>query len=546
MSVGCIVLLLTKEKMIILQDVSYQHPNKEQLFDGIRLTVNRHEKLALIGNNGAGKSTLLQLIAGRLQSTDGNLSTEAIPYYVPQLFGTLNHLTVAEALSIDKKLKALHGILNGDASEENFRWLDDDWTIEERSVEALRHWQLENLRLDQPLYTLSGGQKTRVFLAGIAIHQPELILLDEPTNHLDAKGRALVYGLIRTTKATLIVVSHDRKLLNLLPEVAELSRFGITRYGGNFAFYTTQKQQETEALQQNIQSAERNLRKAREKERESMERQQKLDARGKGKQEKSGVARIMMNTMRNNAENSSAKLKNAHDEKVGKIASELKELRSGLDTTDGIKLHWENASLHKGKLLFRATGMNHSYNEQLLWKTNLELEIRSGERIAITGENGSGKTTLMQCIIGTLEPSVGEIHRESLKTVVIDQEYSLISENWNIYEQIQQFNTSALPEHELKIRLHRFLFPAETWDKSCSALSGGERMRLLLCCLTVSAQAPDIIVLDEPTNNLDLRNIELLGKAIQSYEGTLLVVSHDEAFLEELEVERRIEVHLNS
>lgn len=528
--------------MLTLQNISYTHPNKDLLFSDINLTVNSHEKTALIGNNGVGKSTLLKIIAGELQPTKGHISVETEPYYVPQIFGQFNHLTIAQALQIENKLNALKEILNGDTSEENFNLLNDDWTIEDRCTEALNYWQLNDFDLSQKMETLSGGQKTKVFLAGISIHQPELVLLDEPSNHLDIRSRQLLYDFVQTTKSTLIIVSHDRKLLNLLSSVCELSKHGIKVYGGNYDFYKEQKQIENNALSQDIQSKEKALRKAKEKERETLERQQKLDSRGKSKQEKSGVARIMMNTLRNNAENSTSKLKSVHAEKIGGLSQDLQELRSSLPDIDKMKFGFDNSALHKGKVLFTATDINFGYDNKLLWKDNLNFQITSGERIALKGKNGSGKTTLINLILGNLEPQLGTIYRADNKSVYIDQDYSLLDNTLKVYEQAQQFNTSALQEHEVKIRLNRFLFAKDDWDKPCIALSGGERMRLLLCCLTINSKSPDIIILDEPTNNLDIQNVEILTTAINEYQGTLIVVSHDETFLEQLNIERTIEL----
>jgi ATPase subunit of ABC transporter with duplicated ATPase domains len=526
--------------MLILQNISYSHSNKDLLFDNLNLTVNHRDKIALIGNNGSGKSTLLRIIAGELPASGGQLKTDAEPYYIPQVFGQYNHLSVAQALRIEKKINALHEIINGNASEENFNLLNDDWTIEERCREALNHWQLGDWDLSQKMETLSGGQKTKVFLAGISIHQPELVLFDEPSNHLDTAGRQLLYDFIQSTSKTLVIVSHDRKLLNLLNPVCELSKHGISVYGGNYDFFAGQKQIEQNALNQDIQSKEKALRKAKEKERETLERQQKLDARGKQKQEKAGVARIMMNTLRNNAENSSSKLKTIHTEKISGISQELHNLRSSLSGIDKMRFGFDNSTLHKGKILISAKNINFTYDTQSLWPENLNFQITSGERIALKGLNGSGKTTLIKLILGDLEPQTGAIFRAESKSVYIDQDYSLINNHLKVYEQAQQFNLSVLPEHEIKIRLHRFLFSKEDWDKPCSALSGGERMRLLLCCLTVGAQSPDVIILDEPTNNLDIQNIEILTAALNEYQGTLIVVSHDETFLGEIGIERFI------
>lgn len=529
--------------MLTIQNLSYTHLNKDLLFSNINLTVNNHEKIALIGNNGVGKSTLLKIIAKELQPSDGLLKVETQPYYIPQIFGQYNHLTIAQALQIDEKLNALKEILNGNVSEENFSLLNDDWTIEDRCNEALNYWNLSDLDLSQKLETLSGGQKTKVFLAGISIHQPELVLLDEPSNHLDNSGRNILYDFIENTKSTLIIVSHDRKLLNILDTVCELNKNGIKVYGGNYDFYKEQKEIEFNALSQDIHSKEKALKKAKEKERETLERQQKLDSRGKGKQEKSGVARIMMNTLRNNAENSTAKLKSIHTEKIGNIKQELQNLRSSLSETDQMKFGFDNAKLHKGKKLFLAKNINFGYeNGNYLWKENLNFQILSGERIAIKGTNGSGKTTLIKVILGNLTPQIGTVFIAENKSVYIDQDYSLLNNTLKIYEQAQQFNTTALQEHEIKIRLNRFLFTKEDWDKSCNALSGGERMRLMLCCLSIGNQSPDMIILDEPTNNLDIQNIEILTNALNDYQGTLLVISHDEIFLEQINVGRVIEL----
>ena len=528
--------------MLTLQNISYIHPNKDLLFDTVCLTVNNHEKIALIGNNGTGKSTLLKIIAGELQASGGQINIGTEPYYIPQIFGHINHLTIAQALKIEGKLNAFKEILHGNATEENFNLLNDDWSIEERCKNALIYWQLTGLDWLQKMETLSGGEKAKVFLAGISIHEPELVLLDEPSNHLDLSGRQLLYDFIQSTQSALVVVSHDRKLVNLLHAVCELSKHGIRVYGGNYDFYSEQKQVEENALNQDIQSKEKELRKAKEKERETLERQERQNSRGKKQQKKEGTPQMLIDKMKNDAEKSTSKLKGVHAEKIGNISQELQHLRSSLSGMDKMKLGFDNSRLHRGKILITAKGMNFSYNTQALWEENLNFQIMSGERIALKGINGSGKTTLIKLILGNIEPQTGTIDRASKQSVYIDQDYSLIDNELSVYEQAQKFNIFALQEHEVKIRLNRFLFTKEAWDKSGIALSGGERMRLALCCLTINSQSPDLIVLDEPTNNLDIQNIKILTNAINEYQGTLIVVSHDETFLEQINVERTIQL----
>ncbi|WP_256009741.1 ribosomal protection-like ABC-F family protein [Desertivirga xinjiangensis] len=526
--------------MLIIQNLTYIHPNKDLLFENINLNIIKNHKVALIGNNGAGKSTLLKILAGELKPSAGSVYTADDPYYIPQIFGQFKDLTIAEALRVDGKLRAMNEILNGDVNEENLAILNDDWTIEERCWTAMSQWNLEGFDLRQKMGTLSGGQKTKVFLAGILIHRPTIVLLDEPSNHLDSWGRKLLYEFIRSTSSTLVVVSHDRKLLNLLDEVYELNKKGITRYGGNFDFYHEQKQLESNALNHDLKAKEKALRKAKDIAREALERQQKLDARGKKKQEKAGLPTIVMNTLRNNAEKSTAKMKGIHSEKVGAISQDLSELRKDLPETDKMKFNFDRSALHTGKVLITATDVNFGYGSTMLWPEPLTFRISSGERIALKGLNGSGKTSLIQLILGKAEPLSGKIQRANIESVYIDQDYSLIENEVKVYEQAQKYNIFALQEHDVKTRLNRFLFNNEYWDKPCITLSGGEKMRLMLCCLNIRNQAPDLIVLDEPTNNLDIQNMEILTAAINDYQGTILVVSHDEAFLEQVNVERVI------
>ena len=526
--------------MLIAQDIAYTHPNKDLLFSDLNLVINKQDKVALLGNNGVGKSTLLKILAGQLAVSNGYTKASSKPYYVPQIFGQFNDYTIAQALQIEEKLKSLKEILEGNVGEKNLTTLDDDWTVEERCKEALSFWKLNELDLNQKLSTLSGGQKTTVFLAGMIIHQPDIVLMDEPSNHLDTSNRNILYDYVVSTSKTLVVVSHDRTLSNLLDKVYELSKHGITVYGGNYDFYVNQKMLESEAMNQEVRSKEKALRKAKETERESLERQQKLDARGKRKQEKEGLPTVSMNTFRNNAEKSTARIKGVHEDKVAAISKNLNQLRKELPAVDKMKMNLDNSSLHEGKILVTAKDLNFGYRNQLLWKQPLSFQLISGDRIVLGGLNGSGKTTLIKMILGELEPLTGTIERAEIKAIYIDQDYSLIKNDLTVYEQTAQFNSGVWQEHEIKIRLNRFLFTKAYWDKPCSTLSGGEKMRLMLCCLAIGNESPDLIVLDEPTNNLDIQNIEILTSALGEYRGTLIVVSHDAYFLQEINAERSI------
>ena len=539
---------------ISIQQISYIHPDKEVLFSDLNFAISKGQKLGLVGNNGCGKSTLLQIIAGQLSPSSGVIVRPDDLYYIPQHFGQYDSLTIAQALQIERKQQALHAILSGDASNENFVILDDDWNIEERSIAALDLWGLGQFTLSYPMNLLSGGEKTRVFLAGMDIHHPSVILMDEPTNHLDSSGRQRLYDWIEKYRSTLLVVSHDRTLLNLLPEICELEKHQINYYGGNYEFYKEQKTLMQEALQQRIEEKEKALRIARKVARETAERRDKQNVRGEKSNIRKGVPRIVLNALQGKSEKSTSKLTGVHQEKAEKLTNERNQLRGSLSPTAALKTDFNSSSLHTGKILVTAKEINFSYHsnsinndiqensisKQQLWQAPVSFQLKSGDRLRIEGANGSGKTTLLKLITGQLQPQEGTLTRTDFIYVYLNQEYSIIDDRNSILEQAYAFNSRNLPEHEIKIILNRYLFPASEWDKSCRKLSGGEKMRLAFCCLMISNNTPDMFILDEPTNNLDIQSIEIITATIKNYAGTVIAISHDNYFIQEIGVEQCI------
>lgn len=525
---------------IHVQSLTYMHPDKEVLFQDVSFVINKGEKIALIGNNGSGKSTLMRLIAGQQSPSKGQIICREALYYVPQHFGQFDGQTVAQALRIEPKMQALHAILQGDVTADNFTTLADDWEIEERTAAALSAWGLHGLPLSHPMHLLSGGEKTRVFLAGIEIYSPSFILMDEPTNHLDDKGREQLYRLVGSTAAALLIVSHDRQLLNLLSATYELSATGVTYYPGNYDFYKEQKGLAVGALQARLEEKEKELQKARKQAREVAERQQKHNTRGEKLSTQKRVSRMAMNTLRDRAEKTTTRLSGVHEEKMQSLTETARSLRASLPDMKAMKVDFNSSSLHVGKILLMAKEMNYAYQDRPLWNTPMNFVIKSGERIHLKGGNGSGKTTLLKLITGALEPTEGTLIRvEGLSFVYLDQEYSLVRDHLTVLEQLSSFNR-RLYDHELKTILNRFLFPAPVWDKKCACLSGGEKMRLSLCCLMVNAHTPDIFILDEPTNHIDIRSMEILTATLKDYRGVLLLVSHDSRFAEQVSVDREI------
>ena len=228
--------------MLFLQDVVYTHPNGDVLFSDIHLNILPQQKAGIVGANGAGKSVLLQLIAGLLKPSSGSIRVDGPVYYLPQLADQFSSFSIAEVWGVAAKRNALHAILKGEVNEHHFTLLNDDWTLEERCAEALEAWRLKDVALDQLMAGLSRGQQTRVLLAGIILRQPALVLLDEPSNHLDKSSREQLYAYLRDTRDTVLVVSHDRTLLDQLPFIYELSEKGLQAFGGNYSFYKEHKE----------------------------------------------------------------------------------------------------------------------------------------------------------------------------------------------------------------------------------------------------------------------------------------------------------------
>lgn len=530
---------------ISIHQLCYIHADMEPLFHGLNLIVNKGERLALVGKNGSGKSTLLRIIEGSLKPASGEIICSSTPYYVPQHFGQFGEMTVAEALKVEIRIKALHAILSGDASEDNFTLLNDDWGVEERCLSALAFWDLDYINLSQPMKTLSGGEKTKVFLAGIQIHSPEIILMDEPTNHLDSKSRNRLYDIIQTGRSTMLIVSHDRTLLNLLTCICELDRNSITLYGGNYEFYKGQKEQALHAMQEQLEEKEKELRLAHKISREMMERKNKSSVRGEKQAIKKGIPRIAMGNLKDKAEKSTVKQNDIHIEKMAALQSSISELQQAIPDQRLLQTNFNSSDLHTGKILIKADRLNFSYSDsetEYLWQTPITLEVRSGDRIHIGGNNGSGKSTLIKLFMGDLKPTTGFITRADFSWVYIDQECSLINGELTVFEQTERFNTDLKPEHELKSILNRYLFPYGTWEKKCCYLSGGEKIRLLFCCLMIGNNTPDIFILDEPTNNLDIQSVDIITAAIKSYRGTVLLISHDNYFRREIKITRSVEL----
>ena len=532
------------------------------IFQDVSFRLLKGEHIGLIGANGEGKSTFMNIITGKLMPDEGKVewAKNVRVGYLDQ------HAVLEKGMTIRDVLKNAFAFLfemeehmnqicdkMGEAGEEEMAAMMDElgtiqdllmahdfYIIDSKVEEVGRALGLADIGLDKDVTELSGGQRTKVLLGKLLLEKPDILLLDEPTNYLDYTSRRKLYKLISETKATVIVVSHDITFLNLLEETYELSSKGIRQYGGNYDFYKTQKEIEEQALSRQISTAETALRLARKKAKETNERQEKRARQGEKKKDQ--VPRILRQGLKNKGEKTGAKLQDKHADIINRDNERLKDLRQKQNIVCELKLDFDNATLNKGKLLVAAHGINFQYEgKEFLWRQSIpDIEIWSGERIHINGDNGTGKTTLLKLLTGELQPSVGEIKRADFSFIYLDQEYSKVNTSQTLLELAQAYNRHHLLDHEIKLRLHRALFSQEMWDRPCRVLSGGERMRLYLCCLMISNHIPDVFILDEPTNNLDLLSLDILTTTLKNYQGTILLISHDKRFVEEIGITKVI------
>lgn len=526
-------------KIVDIQNFTYEHPDREVLFRNINLQIVEGQKIALIGRNGTGKTTLLKAISNYSKYPEIKVSTE--PYNIPQHLEMYDDWTVSQTLGIENKIRALNAISAGDTSQENFDILDDDWDIESKAAIALSYWNMESANPNTLMKELSGGEKVKIFLAGILLHQPKLVLLDEPTNHLDYYSREKLYTWIEDTSATLLIVSHDRYLLNLLTDMYELTEKGINFYPGNYDAYEEQKEAEQDTLLKQLDSQRQELKKAKKIQQVVVERRQKIESRGKGQTAKKSIPRIVANARKGAAEQTSSNLADKHSKKIAGIGQSIQQLKEGIDNTQNLRFSVADSQLHKGKILAEATGINYKYGENNIWNNNLDFVILSGDRTKLKGKNGSGKSTLIKLTTGQYTVTEGKLKLADFDFLYLDQSYSLINDSKTVYEQAQQYNND-MPESEVKRFLTHSQFFSDTWDKPCSVLSGGEKMKLSLCFLVIANKAPDMLILDEPTNNLDISSMEVLIKAVKDYSGSLIVVSHDKYFTDQVGLDKEIDL----
>lgn len=519
---------------IVLSGLSFSWPDDTPVFDHLSATVPAG-RTGLVAPNGSGKTTLLKLVAGVLKPSAGSVGVDGLLGYLPQDLPLSGEPSVAEILGIAPVLRALAAVESGDVAEEHFTTIGTDWDVEERTRAQLDRLGLAGLALDRTLGTLSGGQIVSLGLAAQLLKRPDVLLLDEPTNNLDLDARRKLHAVLDDWSGCLLVVSHDRALLDRMDRIAELDRGEIRFHGGNFTAYEEAVRAAREVAEKNIRSAEQEVKREKREMQQARERAARRASTASRTLGNAGLPKIFAGTMKRNAQESAAKADGTHAARVGAAKAKLDRAERELRTEQKISLQLPQTEVPAGRTLFLGEGLR----VRTLFGDGADLAIRGPERIALTGPNGAGKSTLLRLVAGMLEPSAGRVTRAEGRIAYLSQRLDLLDDDRSIAENLAAA-APALPAAQRMNLLARFLFRGSRVHRPVGVLSGGERLRATLACVLFAEPAPQLLLLDEPTNNLDLVSTGQLESALTAYRGAFVVVSHDERFLAEIGVDRRL------
>jgi ATPase subunit of ABC transporter with duplicated ATPase domains len=519
--------------------LSFSWPDETPVFEGLSFTVAAG-RTGLVAPNGAGKSTLLKVIAGELRPTAGSVTVGGVLGHLPQDLPLTGELTVAEVLGVADVIRALDAVESGDVDERHFTVIGDDWDVEERTRAQLDRLGLGDLALDRRLATLSGGQIVSLGLAAQLLRRPDVLLLDEPTNNLDTAARRRLRAVLDGWPGCLLLVSHDRALLDVVDRVAELDRGALRLYGGSFAEYEEAVHAERETAERNIRAAGSELKREKremQQARERAERRAGTAARNLGN---AGLPRIVAGGLKRSAQESAGRAGQTHASRVEDARARLDAAERALRDDQRLTLDLPGTTVPAGRTVLQAEGVRLRRGEaELFAAPGLDLTVRGPERIALTGPNGVGKTTLLRLLEGGLSPDAGHVRRASGRVAYLSQRLDLLDPARTIAENFAGYAPDR-PEAERLTLLARFLFRGARAHLPVGVLSGGERLRATLACVLCAEPAPQLLLLDEPTNNLDLVSVAQLESALASYRGAFVVVSHDERFLAAIGAERRL------
>ena len=481
------------------------------LLDGINLSIEANERICVVGRNGAGKSTLMRLIAGELKADDGEIHvqggvrvamlTQEVP---PGTRGSVFDVVASGLGELGTWIAQYHHLIQHFENEGNAERLGDvqqkieaanGWTLEQRVETTINKLDLPS---DADFESLSGGMKRRVLLARALVASPEVLLLDEPTNHLDIESIAWLEEFLKAYAGSLVFVTHDRSFLRAVAtRIVEIDRGSLTSWPGDYDNYLRRREERLHA------QAQENARF------DKMLAQEEVWIR-------QGI-----------------KARRVRDEgRVRRLESMRTDRSKRRELTGTARMNLTDA-VPSGKRVAELKDVDFAFSDKII-VSGLSTTIQRGDRVGLVGPNGAGKSTLIKLLLGELQPDSGEVKvGTQLEIAYFDQHRGQLRDDWNALDNVSEgrefIEVGGSRKHVMGY-LQDFLFTPDRARAPITKLSGGERNRLLLAKLF--AQPSNLLVMDEPTNDLDVETLELLEELLADYNGTLLIVSHDRAFLD--------------
>ncbi|KRP45265.1 ATPase components of ABC transporters with duplicated ATPase domains [Pseudomonas libanensis] len=526
--------------LVSLQHVSFQFANGETLLEDLSLSID-HTPTGIVGRNGRGKSILAKLLAGALLPSSGSLKKPSSVVYVPQALTVQADATVAHITATAPALAALERMARGEARVGDLELIDDRWDLAERLRLALDAAGLPTLSADTRTDQLSGGQLARVALIGALLAAPQLLILDEPSNHLDSAGRAWLRRVLGDWRGGLVVVSHDRQLLNAMGRIIELSPLGIQVYGGNFDAYRQQQQTQQQAAI----AAWEHARQTRSRERRRLQKDhdslQRNAARSRKNAETANVDRFTRARWKGAATEIVSTVRSAHHAHKNQLDDQVRQAYERVVDETPTLLALPGSTVPNGRQVLALEGAQLPWLDPLAPSSYLTINLAGPVRVAVRGPNGCGKSTLLKLLAGQWQAVSGEC-QVAVSSAYLDQHLALLDDRRCIIEQLNLLDT-PLAEAELRTRLALLQLDALRVTQPVAQLSGGERLKAAMAVALWRAIPAQLLLLDEPTNHLDLESVLAFEQALKSFTGAMLAVSHDEAFLQAIEPTHHLTWH---